>query len=210
MVAAPLALSRRATLRLVAVVDRTFVRARRSALARSLQRDAAAAVAAHAATIPELASANHLAAYVAHHGEVDPARIVHAAWCRDVLVSLPVVHDPARPDALAFATFTSDTTLVRGPYGISVPPPDAPRCAIDDLDIVLVPVVAFDDQLNRLGSGAGYYDRTFAKRLRSPAPPMLIGLAYHWQQAARLAPAVWDVPLDVVVTDHGVLRAARH
>ena len=71
------------------------------------------------------------------------------------------------------------------------------------LDVVIAPLVAFDESLNRLGMGGGYYDRTFAfrKRARVLRRPVLIGVAYSFQRVDRLQPENWDVPLDVVITE---------
>lgn len=170
-----------------------------------MRRDAAVAVAANAATIPALATARRLVAYAARNGELDPSPIVRAAWRRHAMVALPVVHERGQPSSLEFAAYTPDTVLAPGHHGIPVPPADAPRWAVDDLVVVLVPLVAFDASLTRVGSGAGYYDRTFAARLRSAAPPLLIGLAYHWQQVSQLERSAWDVPLDMVVTDRAIV-----
>ena len=170
-----------------------------------MRRDAAVAVAANAATVPALATAARLAAYVARHGELDPSPIVRAAWRRHAAVALPVVRERAQPSALEFAAYTPDTVLAPGHHGIPVPPADAPRWAFDDLVVVLVPLVAFDASLTRVGSGVGYYDRTFAARRGSAAPPLLIGLAYHWQQVGQLERSAWDVPLDLVITDRAIV-----
>lgn len=188
--------------------DRSRVLARRHALARSVRRDAAVAVAANAATVPALSTAARVAAYVARRGELDPSPIVRAAWSRHAAVALPVVRNRAQPSALEFASYTADTVLEPGHHGIPVPPANAPRWVLDDLDnlvVVLVPLVAFDASLTRVGSGAGYYDRTFATRRVSGTPPLLIGLAYYWQQVSEVERSAWDVPLDLVITDRGIV-----
>ena len=71
------------------------------------------------------------------------------------------------------------------------------------LDLVLVPLVGFDDQGTRLGMGGGFYDRSFATRLfrRYWRKPRLIGVAYELQRVAHLDRQPWDVALDGVVTE---------
>ena len=71
------------------------------------------------------------------------------------------------------------------------------------LDLVLVPLVGFDPQGNRLGMGGGFYDRTFAYRGRRKhtSRPCLIGLAHECQRVEHLPCAGWDIPLDGVITD---------
>ena len=75
---------------------------------------------------------------------------------------------------------------------------------LSQLDIVLLPLLAFDDRGNRLGMGGGYYDRLFASRLhRKTKQPLRVGLAFDCQQAERLPMQAWDVPLHAVVTESG-------
>ena len=77
------------------------------------------------------------------------------------------------------------------------------------LDVVLVPLVAFDRRGTRLGHGAGYYDAAFAFRHRSRRTrPVLVGLAHAFQEVDHIDEREWDVPLDVVVTDRAVIDCA--
>ena len=71
--------------------------------------------------------------------------------------------------------------------------------------MVVVPCVAVDPSGNRLGFGAGYYDRALA----GPSPVIRLGVAFEVQVVDRIEPAPWDVPLDVVVTESRVIRPAR-
>ena len=71
------------------------------------------------------------------------------------------------------------------------------------LDLVLVPLVAFDRRGTRLGMGAGYYDRFFGSIARA-LRPRIVGVAHEVQRsAADLPAAAWDVPLDGVLTERG-------
>jgi 5-formyltetrahydrofolate cyclo-ligase len=200
----------------VAPFDRSPFRARRAALPRSVQRDAAAAVAARARRLDELTTAPSVGAYVPVRGELDPWPIIVAARRRGSRVHLPVA-DAAHPArGLAWATYEEGAVLTPGAFGIPTPAGtglvDAAR-----LDVVLVPLVAFDAAGTRAGMGGGFYDRTFAGLLDAGAgagaggsrAPRLIGLAYHWQQVEHLERDPWDVPLDAVVTDRSVLRFPR-
>ena len=71
------------------------------------------------------------------------------------------------------------------------------------LSLVLMPLVGFDPQGNRLGMGGGFYDRTFAYRTRRKTwpGPTLLGVAHHCQKVSALPVASWDIPLDAIITD---------
>jgi 5-formyltetrahydrofolate cyclo-ligase len=100
-------------------------------------------------------------------------------------------------------------TLVRNRFGIPEPV-CGQAMASRWLDLVFVPLVAFDATGTRLGLGAGFYDRALAWRhlRRSWRGPRLIGLAYSFQQVPAIAQQPHDVHLDAVVTDRGVIRCS--
>jgi len=147
--------------------------------------------------------ARRVAAYLPKGGEVDLSRLVTQAWSRCKRCYLPVVHR----GQLRFLPFEPDTPLRPNRFGI--PEPSVPlrrQVAALTIDLVIVPLVAFDGQGNRLGMGGGYYDRTFAfaGRRRRWRRPLLIGAAYGWQRVPLLPSNPWDVPLHGVATETGV------
>ena len=96
------------------------------------------------------------------------------------------------------------------PNRFGIPEPVAAEIlAASALDVVLLPAVGFDRQGHRLGTGGGYYDRTFAFRKQSPAPPLLIGIAFACQEVEAIEVATWDVDLDWVVTEREAINCAR-
>jgi 5-formyltetrahydrofolate cyclo-ligase len=143
--------------------------------------------------------------YFAHDGELDVEPLAVALRELGASTWYPLV--PDRPDdPLRFRRWNGLAPLERGPYGISVP---ATGDVMDGtrLSVVIVPLVGFDSHRNRLGMGAGHYDRTFAvERFGSRVRPFLIGVAYDEQEVERLTPRPWDVPLDLVVTPTRVVR----
>jgi 5-formyltetrahydrofolate cyclo-ligase len=112
---------------------------------------------------------------------------------------------------MGFVPFPPGARLRANPnaYGIAEPVASATvRISPRDLDAVLMPVVGFDRHGNRLGMGAGYYDRAL-RHLRDGSRrwrrPRLVGLAFACQEVERIVPSTWDIPLDVVVTERGVI-----
>jgi len=139
-----------------------------------------------------------LSGYLPIHSEIDP-RPAMAAHPGPVCV--PVVQGAGH--ALQFHRWTPDTELVEGPFGAMVPA----QAALLVPQILLVPLLAFDERGYRLGYGGGFYDRTLAG-LRAAGPVLAIGLAYGAQEQPRVPTEPTDQPLDLIVTESGVRRPA--
>lgn len=143
-------------------------------------------------------------ATTADDGELDPAPLLEALAAHQVRVAYARVVD----GTMGFALVGEPAMLVTGPGGVLQPPADAVAVAPGELDVVLVPVVAFDDRCDRIGRGAGHYDRTFAGR--GASSPLLVGLAHDEQRVDDVRPEAYDVALDHVVTPTAVFsRGAR-
>lgn len=186
---------------------REQMRAQRIALGPRERLAAADAVASRLRQLDAMRTAAHVAGYWAVRGELPLHALLSPrpafAYCLPCLV-------PGQQ--LAFARWRAGDALVANRFGI--PEPDvAPADYLSPaaMDLVLVPLLAFDRRGNRLGSGAGYYDRSFAFLLDSARPPrpLLVGVAYAFQQVATLPAESWDVPLDFVVTESEVLDCRR-
>jgi 5-formyltetrahydrofolate cyclo-ligase len=179
------------------------MRQARRQLSEADRRERALALAAALKTHPAFKRSRHLAAYFAADGEMDPGPLLEHAWSMEKTVYMPVLA-PCCDKRLWFAPYHPGDRLAPNRFGIPEPP-HACRKRISplQLDLVLVPLVAFDDQGNRLGMGGGYYDRSFAflRRRRLWRRPRLIGLAYEFQREARLQALPWDIPLNAVATE---------
>ena len=183
--------------------SRAFVRRRfrtaRRALTRSEQQQHAEAVARRFVASRVMLTFKRFAVYAPSDGELDPSPIAERLLAAHKIVALPVVE---RSRQMSFYRYDADTPIVRNRFDI--PEPDTAAAALVPtavLDVVLVPLVAFDDAGIRLGRGGGYYDATFGSRRHA----LLIGLAHELQHHEGLAHQQWDVPLDAVITE----RAAR-
>ena len=99
--------------------------------------------------------------------------------------------------SMEFRRWDGESALDRGRIGMVEPRRSgSDPVAIDQLSLVVVPLVAFDRRCHRVGFGRGFYDRAFA----SPDRPRLIGVAFDCQELAEWTPQLWDVPLDAVIT----------
>ena len=112
-----------------------------------------------------------------------------------VTLCLPEVVARERP--LRFRAWTPDEPLVEGDHGTFHPMDTAPLMRPD---VVLVPLLAFDAQGNRIGWGGGYYDRTL-EALRKTGPITAVGVAYAGQEVDAVPTDDYDQPLDWIITD---------
>ncbi len=141
---------------------------------------------------PHLKGARIVAAYVAIGGEIDPLDILLVAAGMGIRPALP--HVVSREQPMDFRYWIPGEELVAGPMGLTQPAADAPVC---EPDLILAPLLGFDRMLNRIGQGAGFYDRAFAAH---PAARR-IGLAWGVQEVDALPLDPWDVPLHGIATE---------
>ena len=149
-----------------------------------------------------------IALYIAYGAEADPCVLLQRALRMGCAIYLPTITDH-RTKRMRFARYEGGTNLVRNRYGI--PEPDKKRrvfVSARHLDVIFVPLVAVDAQGNRIGSGAGFYDRAF-KHLhagRRWRRPKLVGIAFECQRVAQIPSHSWDVPLDALITEKTFYR----
>jgi 5-formyltetrahydrofolate cyclo-ligase len=189
---------------------RRDMRRKRRALPPSVRKDAAQRIARHLARQSFVKPGARIAVYLAIQGEVDLAWFVALARRRRCRLYLPRLANGCRAH-MEFVAFDHDTPMRRNRFGIAEPGNDTAILPARCLDVVLAPLVAFDAQGNRLGMGAGYYDRRFhfLRDRQAWRRPRLIGVAYDLQRVARLAAQVWDVPMDACVTESGLHPAHK-
>jgi 5-formyltetrahydrofolate cyclo-ligase len=154
-----------------------------------------------------LAAHQRIAVYAALPWELDAAPLIARAMRRGCHIYLPCIDRRRSSRAMTFVPMQGPWR--RNRLGIDEPT-GTTALGARWLDLVFLPLVAFDRHGVRLGAGGGFYDRAFAFRnLRSAwQAPRLVGLAYAFQQLASLAPAAHDVLLDAVVTEEGLIRCA--
>ncbi|SMQ73007.1 5-formyltetrahydrofolate cyclo-ligase [Devosia lucknowensis] len=170
--------------------------AARAALSGEERADAAKAVAAHFFEQVAYAPEDVIAGYWRIRDELDCQPILVRLMDSGQKVVLPVVQGDDAP--LDLRVWEADAPLYEAGFGTLAPSDLAPRAYPD---IVLMPLLGFDNAGTRLGYGGGYYDRTLAGLRKRP---MLIGLAFAAQELGHIPREAHDVPLDAVITESGV------
>jgi 5-formyltetrahydrofolate cyclo-ligase len=133
-----------------------------------------------------------VAGYIPIGSEADPLKLMAAAQARGSSLALPYVTSKASP--MRFLQWDEQCALESGPFGLQQPQRDAPQVTPD---VILVPLVAFDQRLMRLGQGAGHYDRALSLLGNAVA----IGVAWSVQETELLAADPWDIPMDAILTE---------
>lgn len=137
--------------------------------------------------------ANCVAGYCAVGSEADPGTLLQGMAALGKTVALPFVERPSVP--MRFLAWRPGDPLRPGPFGLMQPDrATAPEIAPD---LFLAPLLGFDRRLHRLGQGAAYYDRAFA---RYP-DAMRVGIAWSTQEIDMVPDDPWDVPLHAVLTE---------
>jgi 5-formyltetrahydrofolate cyclo-ligase len=146
------------------------------------------------------ARARVIAGYMPIRTEIDPLPAMTALHEGGARLAVPVIAGAGQP--LDFREWRPGAPLVEGPFGALIPE-DGDWLVPDTL---IVPLVAFDAGLNRLGYGGGFYDRTL-ERLRSAGPTRAVGFAFAAQELPAIPAESTDQTLDALVTELGVRRA---
>jgi len=183
---------------------REQIKAQRQSLSVDAQAECAGKILHHFINSKLFQQAERIGCYLSVKGEVETQAIIQQILQLGKQCYLPCLRQNAY-EHLIFAEYKADTPLISNQYGIPEPPHDKVHCLnAENLDCVLVPLVAFDAEGNRLGMGAGYYDRSFAFNKTNEKPVPLIGLAYAFQEAENFLVQTWDIPLSGVVTEEGL------
>jgi 5-formyltetrahydrofolate cyclo-ligase len=184
---------------------RRELRRRRAALPPGVRARAAESIARHAARTGWLRPGRAIGLYFSVGSETDTAPLRRRAAHRGCEVYLPRITS----HAASRMVFWRDRGRYR-PNRLAIPEPlTGPARAARRLDVVFVPLSGFNAAGYRLGTGGGYYDRMFAFRRHSALRrPLLVGIAFDCQRA-DFTPQAHDVPLDLLITETGILDWRR-
>lgn len=190
---------------------RKQARRQRAALDPEFRAQASEAICRRIEATRSFRNAKHIAFYLPVNGEVDTRSLVEAAAAEGKRIYLPIVPG-CYPYRMEFGRLDPGTVMETGSFGIPQPLRRASKVINPrQLDLVIVPLVAFDRQGNRLGMGAGYYDRCFAflRHRRHWIHPRLLGVAFDCQRSERLANDPWDVPMWCIATERAYYPDTR-
>lgn len=186
---------------------RKTIRQQRRALSDSTHQLHADLLFSHLTAHPLFQRSKRIAGFIASDGEINPEHILHHALELRRSCYLPVLNQ-LHGNRLWFAPLHTDSTLTTNRYGIPEPALFPPKpVPVWSLDLVLTPLVTYDRFGGRMGMGGGYYDRTFShpKRSSNRRHPFLLGVAHSLQETRRIKLNPWDVPLDGIATEKGVV-----
>ena len=140
-----------------------------------------------------------IAIYYPFDNEASPLEIFNYLHSKNKEVLLPVIENNSK--TLLFAKYDIQSELVKNNFGIAEPK-DKEFVDIEAIDIALIPCVAFNDKLFRLGMGGGYYDRTFSKK----SSTILIGMAYSFQFTNYRFEENHDIKMHFIITDKEIIE----
>jgi 5-formyltetrahydrofolate cyclo-ligase len=138
-----------------------------------------------------------VAIYLQHDNEVGTARLIKQLITQDAELYIPKIETERSNHSMEFCRYYSDQELIPNHFGIAEPLVND-FINVNDLDIIFMPLTAFDNDGNRLGMGGGYYDRALAKLTNQAT--ILAGLAYDFQLIPLCPKEAFDQRLKIVLT----------
>lgn len=186
---------------------RNQMRQQRSELTHAQRMHASHSLTEHLAASSIFKNSQRIAFYLPNNGEMDLSSLISLAWAYNKQCYLPVL-GLRNSRKMWFTPYLPGSHLIANRFGIAEPEHhnSARLFKAQSLDLILMPLVAFDQQGHRLGMGGGFYDRTlqFLLHRQNWMKPRLIGTAYAFQEASQLENASWDVPLHGIATENGL------
>jgi len=137
--------------------------------------------------------------FVSFKSEVSTHKMIKESLKNKTVVVPKVVHHEIEPSVII-----DFENLIPGKFGI-LEPIETMRIAFKNIDIILVPGIAFDKEGHRIGYGFGYYDKFLAKVTKA----VKIGLCFDFQVVDKIPRETHDVPVDFVVTEKRVVECRR-
>ena len=136
--------------------------------------------------------------YYPYNNEIDCIQILKKLETKSYIISLPKIKNNFQMD---FIQWSFKEPLVINKFGI----PEPSTGKVKFPDILLIPLLSFDKNLNRVGYGGGYYDR-YIQRVKKIKKPLLVGLAYLFQRVKKIPINKYDMKLDFIVTEKNIIE----
>lgn len=149
-------------------------------------------------------SGNIIAGFWPIRSEIDPRPLMNALRDKGYSLALPAIIDN---EEMIFRTFDDEADLIEMGFGTLGP---SANCSVVEPSALLVPLAAFDNCGNRIGYGAGYYDRAITKMIARRNKPDLIGLGFDCQQVQSIAAEPHDQPLAMMLTESGLRNFQKY
>jgi len=141
-----------------------------------------------------------IAGYYPSNFEVNILSFLERASKKNFKIGLPVIKNPS---LISFRSWLFKEPLSINKFGIPEPK-DSKKEIIPDL--IMVPLVAFDSKLNRIGYGKGYYDRVLKKIRNVKKKTIFLGIAYSFQKCKSIPINKYDFKLDYIFTERGIIN----
>ena len=172
--------------------------AARDALPAATRTEFSLSMADHAGDAIDFDPGTIVSGFLPIRSEADIRPLMARLKARGARLCLPIVQDKT---TIVFRELVPGAELIDTGFGTRGPGPEA---AVLDPEILLVPLSAFDAAGNRIGYGAGYYDRAIARLLQKGMEPRLIGIAFDCQEVAEVPAEPHDVRLQAILTESGL------
>jgi 5-formyltetrahydrofolate cyclo-ligase len=178
---------------------RDYLKQQRANLSADYRQHAEQKILQQFISLSEFQSAQHIAIYLSFQSEVNTQKIIEYAWSKNKKIYLPVMQENK---TLSFFLYDQHTPLIKNKWNILEPTDFSKKISVEQLELVIFPLLGFDQHLTRLGYGQGFYDRTFNFMLQSKKEKTApIGLAFECQRQHQLVRHEWDVPLWKIITE---------
>lgn len=186
---------------------RRTIRKKRLSLSLRQQKTASLKLFLKVSSHPLFRKAKNLGFYFANNGEISPDKIFELAIKKNKQCYSAALQDD---NTMVFRKYSGLKSLETHKYGFKQPNARCKKINVKELDLVFVPLVAFNSQGDRLGMGGGFYDRVFEYKKNCPSiGPKLIGLAHGCQKTVELEAQAWDIQMNYICTDEEIMTVKR-
>ena len=178
---------------------RSAMKQKRRALTKEETEKCGAKISDRLFCLPEIKNADTVMTYVSAFNEVPTDGIINTLFSMKKHIAVPVSNTDT--ETITVSYINQSDGFSKGAYGIREPK-IIHKASLSDIDVILVPALAFDLKLNRMGFGKGYYDK-----LLSDFCGVKIGLCYDFQITDTVFPEAHDVPMDIIITEKRIINA---